>query len=152
MHHEKVKRGTINKSRLTTLLFQQLKLTKQHLFPKQEALVFNLIARQYLMQFYPEYDYLASYIKLEIEGGLFEAKGNTPIALGWKALLPNKNKSKDPEDENQNELPKLSKNEELWCIQGQVQEKVTTPPAAFTDATLLAAMTGISRFVTDKDI
>tara|TARA_R110001606_G_scaffold280396_2_gene429102 strand:+ start:972 stop:2984 length:2013 start_codon:yes stop_codon:yes gene_type:complete len=119
---------------------------------KTEALVFNLIARQYLMQFYPEYDYLASYIKLEIEGGLFEAKGNTPIALGWKALLPNKNKSKDPEDENQNELPKLSKNEELWCIQGQVQEKVTTPPAAFTDATLLAAMTGISRFVTDKDI
>ena len=119
---------------------------------KTEALVFNLIARQYLMQFYPEYDYLASYIKLEIEGGLFEAKGNTPLALGWKALLPNKNKSKDPEDENQNELPKLNKNEELWCIQGQVQEKVTTPPAAFTDATLLAAMTGISRFVTDKDI
>lgn len=119
---------------------------------KTEALVFNLIARQYLMQFYPEYDYLASYIKLEIEGGLFEAKGNTPISLGWKSLLPNKSKAKDPEDENQNELPKLSKNEDLWCTQGQVQEKVTTPPAAFTDATLLAAMTGISRFVTDKDI
>ena len=119
---------------------------------KTEALVFNLIARQYLMQFYPEYDYLASYIKLNIEGGLFEAKGNTPIALGWKALLPNKNKSKDPEDENQNELPKVSNHDELWCTQGQVQEKVTTPPAAFTDATLLAAMTGISRFVTDKDI
>ncbi|MGO3740617.1 MAG: DNA topoisomerase III [Marinomonas foliarum] len=119
---------------------------------KTEALVFNLIARQYLMQFYPEYDYLASYIKLEIEGGLFEAKGNTPISLGWKRLLPNKSKAKDPDDESQNELPKLNKNEELWCTQGQVQEKVTTPPAAFTDATLLAAMTGISRFVTDKDI
>ncbi|RBP83607.1 DNA topoisomerase III [Marinomonas rhizomae] len=119
---------------------------------KTETLVFHLIARQYLMQFYPEYDYLASYIKLEIEGGQFEAKGNTPIALGWKALLPNKNKTKDPEDENQNELPKLNKNEELWCTKGQIQEKVTTPPAAFTDASLLAAMTGISRFVTDKDI
>ncbi|WP_137169336.1 DNA topoisomerase III [Marinomonas sp. FW-1] len=119
---------------------------------KTEALVFNLIARQYLMQFYPEYDYLASYIKLEIEGGQFEAKGNTPLALGWKALLPSKKKNNDPEDENQNELPKLNKNEELWCTQGQVQEKVTTPPAAFTDASLLAAMTGISRFVTDKDI
>lgn len=119
---------------------------------KTEALVFHLIARQYLMQFYPEYDYLASYIKLEIEGGMFEAKGNTPISLGWKSLLPNKSKAKDPDDENQNELPKLNKNEELWCTQGQVQEKVTTPPAAFTDATLLAAMTGISRFVTDKDI
>ncbi|QUX96703.1 DNA topoisomerase III [Marinomonas sp. CT5] len=119
---------------------------------KTEALVFHLIARQYLMQFYPEYDYLASYIKLDIEGGVFEAKGNTPIALGWKALLSSKNKSQDPEDENQNELPKLSKSDALWCTEGKVQEKITTPPAAFTDATLLAAMTGISRFVSDKDI
>ncbi|NLQ16674.1 DNA topoisomerase III [Marinomonas sp. M1K-6] len=119
---------------------------------KTEALVFGLIARQYLMQFYPEYDYLASYIKLDIAGGQFEAKGSTPIALGWKALLPTKNQTKDPEDENQNALPKLSKNDELWCRHGQVQEKVTTAPAAFTDATLLAAMTGISRFVSNKDI
>lgn len=119
---------------------------------KTEALVFNLIARQYLMQFYPEYDYLSSYIKLDIAGGQFDAKGNTPIALGWKTLLPSHNRTKDPDDENQNELPKLTKGDELWCSQGQVQEKVTTPPAAFTDATLLAAMTGISRFVTNKDI
>ncbi|MEP7727886.1 DNA topoisomerase III [Marinomonas primoryensis] len=119
---------------------------------KTEALVFNLIARQYLMQFYPEYDYLASYIKLEIEGGHFEAKGNTPISLGWKALLPNKAKSQDSDEENQNTLPKLNKADALWCTKGQVQEKITTPPAAFTDATLLAAMTGISRFVTNKDI
>lgn len=119
---------------------------------KTEALVFQLIARQYLMQFYPAYDYLASYIKLDIAGGQFEAKGNTPIALGWKVLLPTNTKNKDSEDENQNELPKLNKGDELWCTHGQVHEKVTTPPAAFTDATLLAAMTGISRFVTDKDI
>ena len=125
---------------------------KASVLSKTESLVFGLIARQYLMQFYPEYDYLASYIKLDIAGGQFDAKGNTPIALGWRALLPNQNKAKDAEDENQNALPKLNKGDELWCTQGQVQEKVTTPPAAFTDATLLAAMTGINRFVTDKNI
>jgi len=119
---------------------------------KTEALVFSLIARQYLMQFYPDYDYLSSQIKLIIEGGQFEAKGNTPIALGWKALLPSKSKAKSQSDEEQSELPKLTKGEETWCYEGSVDEKVTTPPAAFTDATLLAAMTGISRFVTDKDI
>lgn len=119
---------------------------------KTEALVFGLIARQYLMQFYPDYDYLASYIKLDIAGGVFEAKGNTPIALGWKALLPTKNTPKNTDDENQNTLPKVSKQDELWCKNGEVKEKVTTPPAMFTDATLLAAMTGISRFVTNKDI
>lgn len=125
---------------------------KATVLSKTEALVFNLIARQYLMQFYPEYDYLSSYIKLEIEGGHFEAKGNTPISLGWKALLPERVKNAEPDEESQNTLPKLTKGENLWCTKGQVQEKITTPPAAFTDATLLAAMTGISRFVTNKDI
>ncbi|MBR7888318.1 DNA topoisomerase III [Marinomonas sp. A79] len=119
---------------------------------KTEALVFSLIARQYLMQFYPDYDYLASYIKLDIAGGVFEAKGNTPLSLGWKALLPVKNKPQDGDEDSQAELPKLKKGDALWCTKGEVKEKVTTPPAMFTDATLLAAMTGISRFVSNKDI
>ena len=119
---------------------------------KTEGLVFSLIARQYLMQFYPDYEYLSSQIRLIIEGGQFEAKGNTPTALGWKALLGNKSKANKPSDEEQSELPKLTKGEEAWCHEGSIDEKITTPPAAFTDATLLAAMTGISRFVTDKSI
>lgn len=119
---------------------------------KNEAQVFTLIARQYLMQFYPDYEYLSSQIKLEIQGGLFEAKGNTPIKLGWKALYPSKASNKESDNEEQAQLPKLTKGEEAWCYEGIVDEKVTTPPAAFTDATLLAAMTGISRFVKDKDI
>jgi DNA topoisomerase-3 len=118
---------------------------------KAEAQIFSLIARQYLMQFYPDYDFLASYIKLEIAGGFFEAKGNTPIALGWRSLLPKKTKS-NTNDEEQNELPKLQQGDSVWCHEGIIHDKVTTPPAAFTDATLLAAMTGISRFVTDKNI
>ena len=122
---------------------------------KMESQVFGLIARQYLMQFYPDYDFLASYIKLDIAGGQFEAKGNTPISLGWRSLLPQKTKSSnkgEQNDDEQNELPKLQKGDSLWCHEGVIHDKVTTPPAAFTDATLLAAMTGINRFVTDKNI
>ena len=116
-----------------------------------EKQIFQLITRQYLMQFYPPYEYLASAITLTIEGGQFEAKGNTPTILGWKTLLPKKSATKD-NNEEQAMLPKLSKGQQLWCNHGQVEEKVTTPPAAFTDATLLAAMTGISRFVSDPQI
>ncbi|MCB5160823.1 DNA topoisomerase III [Marinomonas algarum] len=119
---------------------------------KTESLVFGLIARQYLMQFYPDYEYLASHITLDIAGGRFEAKGSTPIKAGWKALLPDKKNHQDGEDETQNELPRLDKNSSLWCTKGEVKEKVTTAPAAFTDASLLGAMTGISRYVKDKKI
>jgi DNA topoisomerase-3 len=37
-------------------------------------------------------------------------------------------------------------------VNGELLEKVTQPPKHFTDATLLAAMTGISRFVSDPQI
>lgn len=117
---------------------------------KAEGHIFGLIARQYLMQFYPEYQYLASHIRVKIAGGMFEAKGSTPIAEGWRALLPSKKKT--DQDEEQDQLPNLAKGDELWCQQGTIIDKVTTPPAAFTDATLLAAMTGINRFVANKDI
>lgn len=118
---------------------------------KNESLIFNLIARQYLMQFYPHYDYLSSLIKLNIAGGIFEAKGNTPTHLGWRTLLPNKTKPKQDEEE-QEQLPKLQQGDTVFCKEGLIKDKITTPPAAFTDASLLSAMTGISRFVTNKDI
>lgn len=37
-------------------------------------------------------------------------------------------------------------------MKGEVVERQTQPPRHFTDATLLSAMTGIARFVQDKDL
>ncbi|GAB3481328.1 DNA topoisomerase III [Marinomonas epiphytica] len=116
----------------------------------QEQNVFYLIARQYLMQFLDNYEYLTSEILLSIEGGKFLAKGHTPKALGWKEVLPQKTAKSD--EDAQPQLPFLTESDTLWCQQGKVIEKTTTPPPAFTDATLLAAMTGISRFVQDTNI
>ncbi|WP_327790333.1 DNA topoisomerase, partial [Vibrio anguillarum] len=40
----------------------------------------------------------------------------------------------------------------VTCIDGKLDEKQTSPPKHFTDATLLAAMTGIARYVADPEI
>ncbi len=40
----------------------------------------------------------------------------------------------------------------LDCLKGELVEKMTQAPKHFTDATLLAAMTGISRYVKDPEI
>lgn len=40
----------------------------------------------------------------------------------------------------------------MLCEKGEVVERQTQPPRHFTDATLLSAMTGIARFVQDKDL
>ncbi|WP_440903027.1 DNA topoisomerase III [Catenovulum sp. SX2] len=134
----------------------------------QEKAVYQLISRQYLMQFYPTYEYKQQKIELDIAGGVFVAKANTPTQLGWKALLPQKkqpqksqpqkkqsNKSslnKGNSEAEEQTLPELKQGEVCFCQQGELVEKMTSPPEHFTDATLLAAMTGISRFVKDAEI
>ncbi|QHM71190.1 DNA topoisomerase III [Mixta intestinalis] len=114
-----------------------------------EANVYGLIARQYLMQFCPDAVYRKCVIELDIAGGKFIAKARFLAEAGWRALLG----SKERDEENDGTpLPVVAKGDELLCERGEIVEKQTQPPRHFTDATLLSAMTGIARFVQDKDL
>ncbi|WP_279489885.1 DNA topoisomerase III [Aeromonas veronii] len=114
-----------------------------------EAKLYGLIARQYLLQFYPPFEYNDSKVLLRIAGGLFQAKARRILKAGWKALL---GVEEDDDEEKAGSLPALKEGEQLLCERGELQEKMTQPPKSFTDATLLAAMTGIARYVQDPEI
>ncbi|WP_417532800.1 DNA topoisomerase III [Marinobacterium stanieri] len=114
---------------------------------RAELQVYSQIARQYLMQFYPPCRYADRRVEVEIAGGLFVAKVRQILDPGWKALL-----GKEAEDETVGQLPVLKPDEPLHCERGELLEKMTQPPKAFTDASLLAAMTGIARFVQDAEL
>ncbi len=116
---------------------------------ENEANIYGLIARQYLMQFCPDAVYRKCVIELEIAGGKFVAKARFLAEAGWRALLGSKERD---EDNDGTPLPVVAKGDELLCERGEVVEKQTQPPRPFTDATLLSAMTGIARFVQDKDL
>lgn len=113
--------------------------------------IYELVARQYLIQFYPPFEYVDKQIDTEVSGGLFISKQKDVVSQGWKALFPAKQSSVDSEFSTVN-LPKVSKNDEVHCQQADLIEKQTTPPKHFTDATLLSAMTGIARYVNDVSI
>ncbi len=114
-----------------------------------EANIYALIARQYLMQFCPDAVFSKCVIDLDIGGGKFVAKARFLAEAGWRALLG----SKERDEENDGTpLPVVSKGDELLCERGEVLAKQTQPPRPFTDATLLSAMTGIARFVQDKEL
>jgi len=106
--------------------------------------IYQLIAKQYLMQFYPDYQYAECVAEIEINGGLFIAKAKSKISDGWKVLFD--------KQEKDTYLPQLTKGQTLHCDRGEVVEKNTQPPAYFTDATLLAAMSNIARFVKDPNL
>lgn len=116
---------------------------------ENERHIYQLIARQYLMQFLPDAVFRKCSIELDIAGGKFVAKARFLAEAGWRTLLG----SKERDEENDGmPLPVVAKGDELLCEGAEVVEKQTQPPRHFTDATLLSAMTGIARFVQDKDL
>ncbi|MBE2898139.1 DNA topoisomerase III [Pasteurellaceae bacterium 20609_3] len=129
-HHGIIPTAKANKTALSTV----------------EQQIYDLIARQYLMQFCDDALFNKTKIELEIAGGAFVAQTRGIAQVGWKALLG----KDDDEAKAERALPKVKKSQVLHCTQGEVVEKQTQPPKPFTDATLLAAMTGIARFVQDK--
>ncbi|MEZ9596920.1 DNA topoisomerase III [Shewanella sp. 10N.261.52.F9] len=125
-----------------------------------EKQLYLQISRQYLMQFYPAYLYKETQVEVIIAGGQFKTKAKQEVALGWKQLLKqsksagnDKNSdSKNDDDEHLANIPALKKGQVLLCERGELLEKQTQAPKHFTDATLLGAMTGINRYVTNPEI
>jgi len=116
---------------------------------ENEQNIYALVARQYLMQFCPDAVFRKCVIELAIAGGKFVAKARFLAEAGWRALLGNK--ERDEENDGM-PLPVVAKGDELLCERGEVLAKQTQPPRPFTDATILSAMTGIARFVQDKEL
>ena len=114
-----------------------------------EQNIYFLIARQYLMQFCPDAEYRKCKITLDIVGGTFVAQARNLQIAGWKQLW-----GKEDNDDEQPDalLPVVKKGQILHCEKGDIVSKKTQPPKPFTDATLLSAMTGIARFVQDKEL
>jgi len=113
-----------------------------------EKNIYLLIVRQYLAQFYPVYRYQQTKLAVKIAGGLFTTSNKVEQQQGWKVLFPSRDKS----TEEMSTLPELQQGQILHCQRGELVEKHTSPPESFTDATLLSAMTGIARFVSDNNI
>lgn len=132
-----------------------------------EQKLYRHIARQYLMQFFPAYQYAETKVEATIAGGLFKTQAKQPLKLGWKALYGDSNrkkiegkKSSGEKSDAEPSLPpiNLDPNDQQYgkhawlCHQAKLVEKQTTPPEHFNDGTLLAAMTGIARYVQNGDI
>jgi len=129
--------------------------------PTTERNIYTLIARQYLVQFLPSFDYRQIHIDTVIAGGTFIAKRKELINLGWRMLIPlkkpdnttpNDHKDKEQDALSTSTMPDLQKGDTVHCTHTIISDKHTTPPKRFNDASLLSAMTGIARYVKDPEI
>jgi DNA topoisomerase-3 len=123
---------------------------------EQELAIYSLIARRYVAQFYPPYRYRQVTIELRIGEEQFRATGRTPVAQGWKAVVVSEAATEEETEkaagENERALPVVSQGADLVVKEVVLAEKATQPPKRFTDSTLIDAMVGIARFVTDPRV
>lgn len=119
-----------------------------------DAKVYGLICRNYVAQFLAHHEFYGVRVEVEIASGLFVAVAKELISEGWKCIFVRalKANNQDNNGEMQQLLPHLEKGQALKSLQAEVLEKHTSPPKAYTDASLLAAMTGISSHVSDPQL
>ncbi|MBQ3060203.1 MAG: topoisomerase DNA-binding C4 zinc finger domain-containing protein [Desulfovibrio sp.] len=90
--------------------------------------------------------YEAHKLTLSINGTTWEARGRRLLEAGWTAVFAD-----EDEDAQDQSLPALKEGDIVHCHDVQTLKKRTTPPARFTEGTLIEAMAHVHRFVADAD-
>lgn len=107
-----------------------------------EQNLYYLIAKRYILQFYPGHEFNKTTAQIECEGEIFTAKGKVILNNGWKAIEKDKEESNDDK-----QLPALQENDNVILTVANVIEKNTTPPARFTQSSLIGALTNAHKYV-----
>ena len=120
--------------------------------------VFDLIARAFIAAFYPDCQFRTTTVmgRVTTEAGddvLFRATGRVTTDEGWKVVT--RKGGDDEADQTQSAsattLPAFVKGES-GPHAPSLNEKWTTPPKPFTEATLLRAMETAGRLVDDEEL
>lgn len=124
--------------------------------PPKERNVYNLIATRFLAIFLPPEIRDETIATLTIGEHAFRARGVVIKDIGWTVV--NGAKTDDAAEENskddevQQQLPSLTKGQQVPKRKAQLKEGKTTAPKPFDDASLLGAMKNAGKEIDDEDL
>lgn len=110
---------------------------------ERDAKIYFLICRRYVWQFLPPHLYRRTRADVACAGWTWRAMGRVETSPGWTAF-----REKDPR-EKEVVLPPLAKGQAVTAGKVKIAESKTTPPARFTEGTLVDAMANIQRYLKD---
>ena len=125
------------------------------------GLIYNLIVTRFVAIFLPDQVLEETTVTLDIGGETFLARGTVELEQGWRIVEPSRKKDdgegksgkKEGEgDDGRQKIPPLKKGEQIGVTDMRVNERETSPPKPFTDATLLNAMKYAGRDVDDDKL
>ncbi|MDA8093959.1 MAG: DNA topoisomerase 3 [Betaproteobacteria bacterium] len=114
--------------------------------------VFDLIRESYIRLFMPPEMFETREAIFVFPGGeRFQAKVRIVLEPGWTKLGGN-DEDEGESDDTAAKLPILSEGQALTCSAAQIVAKRTAPSKPYTDGTLIAAMTGVHKLVSDPKL
>ncbi|MBR4641271.1 MAG: DNA topoisomerase III [Selenomonadaceae bacterium] len=117
--------------------------------PPVEFNVYNLIAKNYAVQFYPLHVYDETVVAVEYKGENFSARGKVVKQAGWREFyVAPKAKA---EDESETLLPQMETGDEVTHKKSELKKSVTKPPVRFTSSSLVDGMKNIHKYVKNPD-
>lgn len=120
-----------------------------------ERNVYLAIAQYYLVQFMPEKSYQEASVSIKCGDEFFSVRARKTTDEGFEAFTGADTEEKAGSDSGDGAFELVSKirtGETLTTNGVTVDEKKTTPPPLFTEATLLAALVRVADFVTNPEI
>lgn len=148
--------GTLKKSRR---VFDSSKVTDHHaiiptgrmpssLYEKEQK-VYDLIARRFISVFLDDCTLLATTVTAHCNTFQFKATGKEVVNMGWKEAYSAEDR--DDKEHSTVILPSFVEGEH-GIHTPQLEEKQTTPPKSYTEATLLRAMETAGKFIEDEEL
>lgn len=115
--------------------------------PEDQKAIYDLVARNYMAQLHPTRVSRSRKVVFATARGHYDATSSVPIREGWKAHFS------DKEGEGTtNSLPSFTKGERFRIEEKALSVDKTSPPECFTEGTIVEAMEGVHKYVTNPEI
>ena len=117
-----------------------------------EAKVYTAICERYAVQFLPPAVYDVSESTVSVDGGTLKLTAKRLSDAGFTAVFPNVSNSRVREDSDTGNPWVPAGSHTLAGISCSITEGETTPPAPYTEGTLITDMASIAKYVKDPEI
>ena len=117
-----------------------------------ERRVYDLIARRFIAVFYPDCKFSTTTVLGEVEKVGFKTSGKQILDEGWRVVFAKaEQQDEEKQDDEERTLPLFTKGETGPHVP-DLQQKWTSPPKPYTEATLLRAMETAGKSVEDEEL
>ena len=113
-----------------------------------EKNVYNLIAKNYAVQFYPLHVFDETTVVVKYKDETFTARGKVVKEIGWREFyVASKAKSEDEVEI----MPQMSKGDSVTHKNSELKKSTTKPPVRFTASSLVQGMKDIHKYVKNPE-